>query len=122
LIQVDALDAECPERTLAGLLQMVRVAIVIPPSPGTRHAALRRYDDVLRGSGPGIESLGKEALVVTDVFVVQAIHVGRVEEGDPRVHHRVDDADAHRFLRTAIGGQGHPAEADGGDVGGTGPQ
>ena len=93
LIQVDALDTQCPERTLAGVLQMVRVAIVAPLSPGTRHAALRRHDDVLGGSGPGIESLGKEALVVTDVVVVQAIHVGRVEEGDSRIQHRVDDAE-----------------------------
>ena len=97
LVDVDPRDAERFEAALARFAQMGGARVSRPGAVGALESPLGRHD----GVRPLFlaESARDEPLVVADVAVIEAVDVGRVDEGDPRVERGVDRAD-----RVVLGG------------------
>ena len=91
LVDADAVDAEGDEARLAGLAQVLGPGVARPGSAGPLEASLRGHDD--RGRRLLAQGPRDEALVVSDVAVVEAVDVGGVDQGDAGVERRVDRAD-----------------------------
>jgi hypothetical protein len=61
---------------------------------------------------PLSQRLGNQALTVAEVSLAEAVRVGRVEPGDPRVERGVNDPNRLRFRRAPFHGQRHRTEPD----------
>jgi hypothetical protein len=106
VVEVDVVDAEAPERGLAGPLDVVRVAA--NAEEGAVLAALvgelRGHDDLVAvpGDRPPDELLVRE----------RPVHVGGVEEGHAEVQRAVDRRDRLAVVARAIElGHAHAAQA-----------
>ena len=101
---------------------MGRAAVPLPASVRPRQATLGGHDEVLAPAAPGRERRRNQPLVVAQIGVVEAVDVGGVEEGHPRVERGVKDPDTLCFGRTAFDGKMHPAVPDRRDGGRGGAQ
>jgi hypothetical protein len=81
---------------------VLRPAVYLPPAAGPPHAALGRDDDLIAGSRARSEGLRDEALIVPNLAVVKAVHIGRVDESDPCVNGSVDYQYRLLFRRTIL--------------------
>src|SRR5258706_1465334 len=113
LVQADGGQTESFQAGLASRAQMARVAVDGPIAVRPLEPALGRYEHVLR-SAKRTQRLRDEAFIVTDVTVVEAVDVGRVDERHPRFEGGVNHPDAFTLGAAARNGEGHGAKPYGG--------
>src|SRR5262249_9026578 len=122
LIEIDALDSQRAKRPFTGLAQRCRPSVPFPTAAGTSESAFGAVDDRLAPPGPGGERTSHQALIMTQVTLVEAIDVGSIDEGDPGVERGMDHPDPLLFGGSILEGEVHPAESDGGDGGSPRPE
>ena len=112
LVQVDAVDAEGLAAGVASGTQGFRTRLVHPFPARPSQPAFRRDFDRRPVARPGLEGLGDQPFVVTEIALVVAVRVGGIEQRRARVERRVDDGDAARVIAVQGGRQAHAPEAD----------
>ena len=109
---MDSLDAE---RAPAGLTRGEEVTASPVPDPASlwaRQAPFGGDQHARAVSAPRRESLRDEPFIVADLAGVQAVRVGRVEEGDAAVECGMQDSDRARLVPIALGGKAHAAHSN----------
>ena len=102
LVEVDPLQAQPPQASLAGLAQVLGAAVALPPpGPGPRQAPLGRDHEA---AGVGVERLGDQLLAH-----LGPVGVGGVDEVDAEL----DGAAQDRLRALAVGRR--PPDALAGD-------
>ena len=104
-------DAEPLQRGVAGLAHVLRLAVDAEEAAvlAALVAELRREHDLVAAAG----DRAADELLVRE----RAVHVGRVEEGDPELERAVDRGDRLALVGGAVElGHPHAAEALGGDL------
>ena len=106
---------ESLQRAFAGGAQVLGSTVVLPAATGTRDAPFRCNGHLLPLAAPAPKGRRDQALVVTEVRLIQTVDVGRIDESDARVERGVDDANALVFGRAVLNREVHPAVSDGGN-------
>jgi hypothetical protein len=106
VVEVDVVDAQPPQRALAGLAQVLGLAAdaALGGIVGIAHdGELRGQEDRLAAAGDG----APDQLLV----LAEAVHVGRVEERDAQLQRAVDGTDGFGVVGGAVElGHAHAAE------------
>ena len=85
LIEVDPVDRQGLERAVARHAQMLGPGVVMPMAVGAHEATLGGHHDLVPRPGPARQRAGNEPLVVPYLALMQAVSVGRVDEGSAAV-------------------------------------
>ncbi len=112
VVEVDHLDAEALQRSVAGVLHVSRGLPFTPLGP----PGLWDLAELRRQHHPVAQAL--ERPPTTSLVLAPAIHVGAVEEVDAGLDRPADQIDRGGLVRLAVdAGQRHAAEAEGRDEG-----
>ena len=114
LIQVDPVDLQGLQRPLAGGADVNRRGIPDPGVAGSPQADLGSNADRVPVRAAH-ENPGQKPFVVAEVIVIEAIHIGRVDEGDADVEDLLDDARGGALVRPSRHRETHRAISDGAD-------
>jgi hypothetical protein len=121
LIQVDPFDVERPQARFTGGAQVTRFPVRHPLAVWPCQTAFGGDDDAGAVAGPQVQRACDEVLVVTDVGIVPAVGVGRIEKRDTLVERGTQHLDAARLVAlatslvaVAFGREPHAADPDSG--------
>ena len=114
LVEPDGIDTQRPQARVARLPQVLGPAVDLPrPVAGPVVPALGGDEDGVGVTRPRCQRLRNETLVVARLRAVDAIRVGRVDEGGTRVERGMDRSDRLRLVGPALERHRHGPEADG---------
>jgi hypothetical protein len=74
---------------------VIGVTVSLPATVGPGQSSLCCDYDRVSGATPFTEGPGYESLVVTDIVVVEAIHIRRIDQRHAGIQRCVDDTDRY---------------------------
>src|SRR4051812_45441719 len=122
LIELDLFYAQGFQRPFASGPQLLGPSCGDPATGRPGHSTFGGNDHLLPIPRVAPQRPSDQSLVMSDLPVIGAVHVGSIDEGDSGIERRMYDPDSLLFRRSFLDGEVHATVADRGHLGCVAPE
>lgn len=114
LEEKQSFDTESLQTVIDSLAQVLGLAVGHPFAFGAGHTHFGEDADFFLRAFPGFYRLSGQLFAVVEIFMIEAVGIGGIEEANTGIEGKVDKGNSARLGGPPFGGEAKEAEGEGG--------